>query len=317
MVISFACANARCKKPLKAKDDLAGRKFKCPSCGSVIEVPAAREERVQAAASAKAAAPPPKNAVAAGQSLPEALPARPTAAASPPPKATPAAGDHTVQGWEQFKFLKQPAFVLKIVRPGFVFKQFPPKRRYTIQPVESEQILARGCEQRHFLWVVLRSLLPFWFEFREENGPPIFRVRSYGWPLPNYQFVDVQGRLFARFKAKGFQHALKMGGFWVYDANDAQIGEVKAMNLKWDTIDTWSHWGLVDGEENELVQIIDEVDDACNRKGGSSGWVTDPGGVVRFPGKQPADAFRKILGLAAALVLELDGIRLAPKKFGR
>src|SRR5262245_66389796 len=95
MVISFACANVKCKKPLKAKDDLAGRRFKCPSCGSVIEVPAAREERVQAAAPPKAAAPPSKNAVAAGQPLPEALPARPAAAAPPPPKATPAAGDHS------------------------------------------------------------------------------------------------------------------------------------------------------------------------------------------------------------------------------
>src|SRR5450755_2517656 len=37
MTIAFACSE--CERKLKVKDELAGRKVKCPSCGASIAVP--------------------------------------------------------------------------------------------------------------------------------------------------------------------------------------------------------------------------------------------------------------------------------------
>src|SRR5436189_6455180 len=36
MAIQFACP---CGKPLQARDDFAGRKMRCPACGSVLTIP--------------------------------------------------------------------------------------------------------------------------------------------------------------------------------------------------------------------------------------------------------------------------------------
>lgn len=42
MPISVKCSD--CGKPLKAPDNLAGKKAKCPDCGAVVTVPVAAEE---------------------------------------------------------------------------------------------------------------------------------------------------------------------------------------------------------------------------------------------------------------------------------
>ena len=47
MAISFACPS--CEHRLKVKDDLAGRKVKCPGCGSGVVVPADEEDEETAA----------------------------------------------------------------------------------------------------------------------------------------------------------------------------------------------------------------------------------------------------------------------------
>lgn len=40
MAISIRCANATCRKPLRVKDEAAGKRVKCPGCGHAILVPA-------------------------------------------------------------------------------------------------------------------------------------------------------------------------------------------------------------------------------------------------------------------------------------
>jgi hypothetical protein len=44
MAIKFPCP--KCEKPLRVKDELAGKRGKCPGCGSMVNVPAAQEETV-------------------------------------------------------------------------------------------------------------------------------------------------------------------------------------------------------------------------------------------------------------------------------
>jgi hypothetical protein len=69
MPITARCPNAACGKTLKVKDELAGKKVKCPACASVLTIPSAN-------AAPAASAPP--------------APARPKPAAKPPaPKPKP------------------------------------------------------------------------------------------------------------------------------------------------------------------------------------------------------------------------------------
>lgn len=44
MAIKFPCPN--CEKPLRVKDELAGKRGKCPGCGSMVNVPVTQEETV-------------------------------------------------------------------------------------------------------------------------------------------------------------------------------------------------------------------------------------------------------------------------------
>jgi ribosomal protein S27E len=323
--ISVTCAG--CQKKLTVRTTAAGKAVKCPGCGKPVKVPAqsappAEEGEVELELEDAPKKPSP------GAVQAKASAAKPSGAMFPK-KTAGAEGDEgadvskddakrgkrapaSTEDWEQFEILKQPQFMLKRLKPGFVFKQWPPKKKYLVCEVEGGKPLARGFEKRHWLWVFLRSLTPFWVNFQEENGPPLFKVRVYGFPLPNFQFFDSQGGLIVWFKAYMRIPMGRMGGYWVYDSSDQQIGELKAMNQKWDTLDPWSHWALLNNAGEELVQIIDEVKDAAKRKGGSSGWVKNPGGVIRFPTKRPADAYLKLLGLAAAMALEADDIALAP-----
>jgi hypothetical protein len=56
MAISFSCAE--CDHAFKVKDDLAGRKIKCPECGESNSVPAGKAKTAGAVAAAKAKAKP-------------------------------------------------------------------------------------------------------------------------------------------------------------------------------------------------------------------------------------------------------------------
>jgi hypothetical protein len=46
MPISVKCPNANCGKALKVKDELAGKKVKCPGCATVIAIPSPEEPEV-------------------------------------------------------------------------------------------------------------------------------------------------------------------------------------------------------------------------------------------------------------------------------
>jgi phage FluMu protein Com len=48
MPITFSCNS--CNKKLRVKDELAGRKVKCPGCATVLQVPATSTEEAGVAA---------------------------------------------------------------------------------------------------------------------------------------------------------------------------------------------------------------------------------------------------------------------------
>jgi hypothetical protein len=44
MPIKITCPNPNCRKTLTARDEMAGRKVKCPACGGAIAIPAAQDQ---------------------------------------------------------------------------------------------------------------------------------------------------------------------------------------------------------------------------------------------------------------------------------
>lgn len=90
--MSIAVACPHCDAMLSVRDDMAGRRGKCPKCGQPIDVPAGR--RFQANTPAEAA----RAALAALEPTPDALaPSAPAASKSPVPAASaPVASDDTL-----------------------------------------------------------------------------------------------------------------------------------------------------------------------------------------------------------------------------
>src|SRR5262245_56650988 len=44
MPIKITCPNLNCRKTLTARDEMAGKRVKCPACGGAIAIPAAQEQ---------------------------------------------------------------------------------------------------------------------------------------------------------------------------------------------------------------------------------------------------------------------------------
>ena len=55
MAIALTCSE--CERDMKVKDELAGRKIKCPECGSVLMVPSGAKKASAVVAGAPARAP--------------------------------------------------------------------------------------------------------------------------------------------------------------------------------------------------------------------------------------------------------------------
>jgi len=82
MPIKFQCA---CGKVLAARDEHAGRRAKCPACGTVVEVPKKSEARPASAPAAPRPAPAP-SASARPAAAPAGKVAPPPKAVAPPPR---------------------------------------------------------------------------------------------------------------------------------------------------------------------------------------------------------------------------------------
>jgi hypothetical protein len=74
MPITAKCPNAACGKTLRVKDELAGKKVKCPGCGTIIALPAL-DVPVEVEAPAAPAAPAVAEQPAAAGAVPTPIPA--------------------------------------------------------------------------------------------------------------------------------------------------------------------------------------------------------------------------------------------------
>src|SRR5262249_49898255 len=99
MPIKMSCPNPTCRKSLTARDEMAGRKVKCPACGGTIAVPSSNGgldqlEEVQAGAPRRRPGPPPEEDVQAGGPPPPPRPPPPAGSAhyDRPARRAPAGG---------------------------------------------------------------------------------------------------------------------------------------------------------------------------------------------------------------------------------
>ena len=84
--ITFRCENAACKKTLRVKEDLVGKRVKCPKCGHKMPVPAQELAAEAEPARARPSKAEPAQPIAARAVAPQA---GPTAAQPVPLKKVP------------------------------------------------------------------------------------------------------------------------------------------------------------------------------------------------------------------------------------
>ena len=152
----------------------------------------------------------------------------------------------------------------------------------------------------------LRNFLPTNLEVREdEKGPLLFRVRRAPQWFKFFVTVEIYdgtGRLLGYFKNKLF--AL-FGGFWVYDADDNKVAELKfQMGLP-------PKMMFVTAAGDALGSVYPEGARAAIEQGKVSTVVTlgrAPGLDLKISDRMKDDPAARLLMLAAVLAMQFSGI---------
>lgn len=216
MPISFQCHNPGCGKKITAKDEMAGRKAKCPGCGASLQVPHGANASIKAKASAAAA-------VRQG-GAPQAA-SRPAPAPAVSNGLEPTAVEET---WRRSPLFRQRSeFLVKRKILSLWTLQL-----YFQDPSQPKETLGWAKYKRGFFRVIMESiklsfLLPLWCEITDEAGNTLFWLREKWQWFSFYTKIDVydpeRKHRIAYFKIKLFS---LLGGLWVYDNNHQHIGEV-------------------------------------------------------------------------------------------
>ncbi len=270
MPIPVVCS--ACATKLKAPDNAAGRKTKCPKCATPIAIPGG------APVLSPQIAEPRRQAVAA---VPPPLPSPPKsqrASVAPPPPPLPPSLDDVESVPDAEAITDVPASKpkkkvesgkfddLEIVIPGpnrpgvggghwetselgqrerllvtratglglryMVYNDFfirDPKSKDIIGVAsDAPSTLVQFASLFNIGSIKLRKYLPTTLEIREdEKGPLLFTLRR----VPQLfrfcvvvEIFDSMGHKLGHFQSKMFSF---MGGFWVYDANEAKVAELK------------------------------------------------------------------------------------------
>jgi hypothetical protein len=207
--------------------------------------------------------------------------------------------------WARSEMLKHNRFMVK---SKFSFAG----AKFKINNPDTKDELGMANERISFFTQVLRGLNVGPVRFKdwmatvvevreEEDGPVLFTVRK---PVQLFKFVitvqiwDDQGEMIGYFRTKLFS---LFGGFWVYDANDEQVAEVKSkITKKGPRID------FLAADGRELAYISSETMEAAKKGGFSVVWGT-AGLTVSMAEEMRDQTQMKVLLLATTLAMELTG----------
>jgi hypothetical protein len=312
MPIAVKCANPACGKGFKANDDWAGKSAKCPACKQPIKIPGGAVAAVQAPPpKPRVKVPPPPAQEASFDVVDEPAASFTPAPAKKKPDKKPAKSDAEDDGddrdptelWNGSSLLHQPRIMVKsqFITMG--------RAKFYVSNPDKKKELTTITETISTPAMMLRMLTVGPIRFRDwmatevaladpESDEPLFYVRK---PLQMFtlsirvNILDDRRKLIGYFKTKIFS---LLGGFWVYDANDEQLAEVKPkLDFKKPRV------GFLTPDGDELGFITDELTD----KPGFKVSVGTPGLIVTFGDATRNDPKMKVIMLATTLAMEMTG----------
>jgi uncharacterized protein YxjI len=226
MPILLSC---ECGKKLRTRDELAGKKIKCPGCGTKLRVPAAEAPAVEpelAWEDDPAAVPPP---------LPK--PAGKPAAALAGSKARPAPREEEDgapakpkrDAAEASDLLKRRRFVVK--EHGSLMSS---KDSYDLLDADTGNMIGQAKAATGWFGMLMglavgKEKRPLTIEVRDAGGELVFSVRRSGLIFRKTQLLDARGRVLGRYKAKLISLT---GGFNVYNGKGEHVAEIRGKWLK-------------------------------------------------------------------------------------
>jgi hypothetical protein len=335
MSIPITCPG--CQARMKAPDTVAGRKIKCPKCGGVVGVPGSAQVRdaapqaapkVEKGAVSRSTKPAPPGRAEQPRTKPASAAVTPRPRETPPTKPKrPAkadgyddleivrsAEDALAQTWESSD-LGQRENLLVTSGPLFslnslVYRDFRILDPQTKQVVgiasDNPGMLVQCLRFLNFGRFSLRAILPTNLEVREaENSPLLFRIRRAPQLVKFFVTVEIydgQGHMLGYFKNKLFS---LFGGFWVYDADDNKVAQLKF------------NWGMPPkmvfetASGDSLGSVYPEGARKAIEQKKVSTVVTlgrAPGLDLKVSDKLKEDPTARLLLLAAVLALQFSGI---------
>jgi hypothetical protein len=304
---------------------MAGRKIKCPKCGGALSIVAGktsppRDEKAAVTRQPKEAAPVP---------VPKR---REDSVTRPPRQAAPAAesqsaekgyddleivraaSDASAKTWETSELGQRPRLLVtraSIFRlSGLVYRDFnildPQTKERVGVASDNPGMLVQCLRCLSFGRFSLREFLPTNLEIREtENGPLLFRIRRSPQVFQfsvTVEIYDGASRLLGYFQSKIFS---LFGGFWVHDAEDAKVAELKfQMGMP-------PKMTFVTSEGTALGSVYPEGAREAIEQGKVSVVTTlgrSPGLDLKVSERMKDDPTARLLMLAAVLAMQFSGI---------
>jgi hypothetical protein len=180
MTITVHCSHPSCGRILRAKDDLAGQRVKCPGCGNAVRVPAC-SQAVEVPPTGKQTA-----ATGGSRAVKQAVAPRPAPPANQ--KLTP-----LEQDWEKSPLLRQNVYQLN--RKVWVRKYGPD---FNISRPGKKDVTGSSDFKPGTLATVLglfglHSFVPMWIEVSDLEGP-LFRMKQVKLVNNRYDIYDPTGK---------------------------------------------------------------------------------------------------------------------------
>jgi uncharacterized protein YxjI len=200
MPVQFACS---CGKQLRVRDELTGKKVKCPGCGAVLTV--------------EGTAPPPVASAEEEQPRPhEVVDAQVEAAGAEEVAPRGEREDNTL--------MRSNTFVVKEQA-----KLFASRKAYDLLDGETGEALGSVRQKSGGLLGLLMSkdTAPVTLEVCDTEGEVVFAVRRRGLFFRKVEAVNAQGQVLGTYKEKTFSLT---GGFHVYDDKGKHLAQIKG---KW------------------------------------------------------------------------------------